>query len=147
MKKILLSGLLLVSISATSQIKVENTEKTELIGEVKQFGTSYEKITKSHNVCFLTYRDEKFATIDNYKHFSFSESDLDTIYSLFSDFTDKKKGDSKTVTLETGDVLLINYNMTMGTMYAEIFHTDTSGVTGKLRWLTQKQLKSLFGKN
>lgn len=147
MKKIILSGLLLVSLSAISQIKVEDTEKTEIIGEYKLLGTSYERISKLDGLYFLTYRDEKFTTVDNYKHFYFRESDLDTLYSLFSDFKDKKKGDSKTVTLEGGDTLIFNYNKMLGSMYAEVYHTDKNGTTGKLRWLNQKQLKQLFGKN
>jgi len=110
-------------------------------------GKSYEKISKMDNVYIFAYRDEKFNTTDNYKKFAFRESDLETLYSLFSDFTDKKKGDSKTVTLETGDTLVFNYNKMLGSMYAEVYHTDEAGVTGKLRWLNQKQLKVLFGKN
>lgn len=147
MKRIIFLALVFASLSVTSQIKVEDTEKFVVIGEYKLLGTSYEKLSKLDNVYVLTYRDEKFATMDNYKSFAFKESDLDILYALFSDFTDKKKGDSKKVTLETGDTLVFNYNKMLGSMYAEVYHTDKAGVTGKLRWLNQKQLKVLFGKN
>ena len=144
MKKIVLLGLLMITSAVKSQIKVEDTEKFQVVGEYKLLGKSYEKISKLDGVYVFAYRVEKFTTTDNYKSFAFRDSDLETLYSLFSDFTDKKKDDSKTVTLETGDTLVFNYNKTLGSMYAEVYHTDKAGVTGKLRWLNQKQIKLLI---
>ena len=138
--------LFFISLTSFSQIKVSETKKEEVVGEYKLLGTSYAKITKDGEYCFFMYRDEKFATIDNYKIFLFKATDLDAMYALFTDFTNIEKGAEKTVELEDGDKLKIEYKKTMGTMFAEVYHISKAGVIGKLRYLTPKQLKKLFGK-
>lgn len=146
MKKIITIITLFVAVSSFAQLKVSNVEESELIGEYKLLGKSYAKITKGDKYCFLTYRDEKFETIDSYKTFTFRYEDLDALYDLFTNFEGVKKGDEKRVDLENGDFLNFMYKKTLGQMHITIFHTDKAGVIGMMRTLTPKQTKSLFGK-
>ena len=138
--------MLFLSMTLFSQLKVSDTEKSENIGEFKSLGKTFAELNKHGDLAILTYRDEKFMQIDDYKSFSFDFSDLDTLYTLFSDFEDNVKGDSKTVDLPNGDKLVFNYKKTMGKMYAEVFHHSKAGTTGLLRWMTPKQVSKLFGK-
>mgnify|MGYP006178404877 CR=1 FL=1 len=138
--------LFFITLSSFAQLKVTETKKEEVVGEYNLLGTSYAKIAKDGEYCFFTYRDEKFAQIDNYKSFYFKITDLDSLYDLLTNFTNIEKGSKKTVELENGDKLDIEYKKTMGTMFAEVYHISKSGVIGKLRYLTPKQLKKLFGK-
>ena len=143
MKSIIL--FLLFPILAFSQIKIEDSNQ-EIIGEYKLLGTMYAKIVKQDNVCVFVYRDEKFTRFDSYKAFAFNQNDLDAIYSLFTDFSKIEKGSKKVVQLENGDKLLFEYKSMFGKIYADVTHQDTFGVLGKVRYLTNSQLKNLFGK-
>ena len=138
--------LLFITLGSFAQLKITETKKEEVVGEYKLLGKSYAKITKDDEYCFFTYRDEKFVQIDNYKLFYFKVTDLDSLYDLFTNFTNIEKGSKKTIELENGDKLDIEYKKSMGTMFAEVYHISKSGVIGKLRYLTPKQLNKLFGK-
>lgn len=146
MKKIITIITLFIAVSSFAQLKVSNVEEMEVIGEYKLLGKSYAKISKGNKLCFLTYRDEKFESIDNYKTFAFRYEDLDALYDLFTNFEGIEKGDEKKVELEDGDVLNIRYKKSLGIMYFTVFHTDRAGVIGMMRSLTPKQIKGLFGK-
>lgn len=140
--------LLIVFLSNVSfaQMKVYDTDKGEQIGVFKTMGTMYAELIKYDDVVVFTYRDEKFEKLDNYKKFSFYYSDIDTLYSLFIDFNNVKKGDSKTVELDNGDTLTFEYKKMLGKTYAKVFHHENSGVTGLLRYMTNKQIDRLFDK-
>lgn len=148
MKKIIIALLIgSISLISNAQIKVTENTKPEKIGEYKQMGTLYVSIEKSGTTCTLTYRDDKFTMSDEYKSFDFPYSDLDTMYSLFTNFEGIEKGTEKTVSLEDGGKVYFKYEKMMGKMYAEVIHVDKALVGGKLRWMTEKQIKKLFGKN
>ena len=147
MKKIITLLTLFIATASFAQLKVTDVKDTGvLIGEFKQMGKSYAKLQKESGLCILTYRDEKFEAIDNYKLFIFKEADLDAVYNLFANFEGIEKGQQKKVELENGHVLDITYGKTLGKMYAEVYHTDKAGIMGKMRWMNEKQLKQLFGK-
>ena len=146
MKKFTLLLTLFITSFSFSQMKVSNTDKGEQIGVFKSMGITYAELTKYDNLAMFTYRDEKFSKIDDYKTFSFSYSDLDSLYELFANFDNVKKGDSKTVDLDNGDRLVFEYKKTLGKMYAQVFHHDKNDVTGLIRYMTNKQIDKLFNK-
>ena len=147
MKRIIIALVIGLSLTSNAQVKVSETEKSEKIGEFKQMGTLYAEIEKTQDLYYLSYRDDKYTTRDEYKGFAFREQDLNVLYDLFTKFDGIEKGAEKVVDLETGGKLYFKYGKMMGQMYAEVIHEDKSGVTGKLRWMTEKQIKKLFGKN
>jgi hypothetical protein len=149
MRNIITIIALIITSASFAQMKVTDNKKTEyeLIGEYKLLGTSYAKIEKDGELCKFTYRDEKFTTMDNYKHFYFRYSDLDTLYGLLTNFDGIEKGSSKTVELEDGGDLTIRYEKMMGQMYVKVAHYDKAEVSGSIRDLTSKQFKKLFGKD
>lgn len=148
MKKLFALVFMFTATISFAQLKVSEVkdDPSQKIGEFKQLGKVYATLSREAGHCFLTYRDDNFATIDNYKTFTFKESDLDALYELFGKFDGIEKGTEKRVELELGHVLNITYGKMLGKMYAEINHTDRAGVTGKMRWMNDKQLKQLFGK-
>lgn len=146
MKKLFALVLMLTATISFAQLKVTDAKNTSVqVGEFKQLGKVYATLDKEDGHCFLTYRDDNFSTMDQYRTFTFKESDLDALYELFGKFDGIEKGTEKRVELELGHVLNITYGKTLGKMYAEV-HTDRAGVTGKMRWMNEKQLKQLFGK-
>lgn len=147
MRKILIACLMTFTLTASAQMKVSDAPKEVEIGEFKQLGTSYAEIVKYGDVCVFTYRDEKYEKIDSYSSFKFRISDLDGLYSLFTDFEGVEKDSEKRVELEDGGILFFRYKKMMGKMYAEVFHTNRAGIMGKIRWMNEKQLKTLFGKS
>ncbi|MBF01309.1 hypothetical protein [Flavobacterium coralii] len=146
MKKIFTLVVLFVSTLSFAQLKVSEVKESELIGEYKLLGKSYAKLEKESTLCFMTYRDERFESIDDYKMFVFKASDIDALYDLLTNFEGIEKGTKKRVELESGDVLSLEYKKMLGKMYVEIIHIDKAGVMGMMRWLTPKQFKELFGK-
>lgn len=147
MKKLFALVLMMTATISFAQLKVTDAKNTSVqVGEFKQLGKVYATLVKEDGFCFLTYRDDNFSTIDHYKTFTFKESDLDALYELFGKFDGIEKGTEKRVELELGHVLNITYGKMLGKMYAEVNHTDRAGVTGKMRWMNDKQLKQLFGK-
>lgn len=147
MKNLILLFITTICINAHSQIKVSETEKFDPVGEYKLLGTSYAKIERKNDYLFFTYKDEKFTTIDSYKSFYFKETDLESMFDLFYNMENKQVGDEKTVELENGDKLFFTYKKTFGKMHASVIHVDKAGVGGAIRYLTDKQLKKLFGKS
>lgn len=147
MKRILALCLMVISsITTTAQMKVSETPKADKIGEFKQLGNSYAEITKIGNTCQFMYKDVKFTKVDSYKSFYFSYNDLDTLYSMFTNFEGIEKNAEKMVELEDGGKLYFTYKKQLGQMYADVVHIDKAGVGGKLMYMTEKQLKRLFGK-
>ena len=134
------------TLTVSAQMKVSDTPKTDKVGEYKQLGKSYAEITKSGNTCTFIYRDDEFSTIDTYRSFTFSYSDLDTLYKMFTDFEGIEKDTEKMVDLEDGGRLYFRYKKTLGKMYADVIHINSATVSGKIRYMTEKQLKELFGK-
>ena len=95
----------------------------------------------------LKFRQKyKFTEIDSRKSFIFKTEDLDTLYKLYTDFEGIEKDSRKTVDLEDGSQLVFTYKKMMGKMYAELIHIDKYSVAGRVRYMTEKQLKKLFGK-
>ena len=90
MKKIIVVLFLLVFVNSFSQIKVSDTKTPELIGEIRLMGKLNIELTKNNGVCTFTYIDEKFTQITNYKSFNFKESDMESLYTLFSYEQEKK---------------------------------------------------------
>lgn len=146
MKKILIACLMTLSLTTTAQIKISDTPKADRIGEFKQLGESYVEINKMNNTCQFTYKDVKFIKVDSYKTFYFSYEDLDTLYMMFTNFEGIEKNTEKMVELEDGGKLYFTYKKQLGQMFADVVHIDNAGVTGKIRYMTEKQLKKLFGK-
>ncbi len=146
MKKILIACLMTLSLTATAQMKVSDTPKADKIGEYKLLGTTYAEINKTNNTCEFTYKDEKFIKIDSYKSFYFSYNDLDTLYDMFTNFEGIEKNAEKMVELEDGGRLYFTYKKQFGKMFADVIHIDKAEVGGKIRYMTEKQLKQLFGK-
>lgn len=134
------------SLIGTAQMKVSETTKPETIGEYKLFGQSYAEISKINETCAFTYRDEKFTRLDSYKTFYFTYEDLDLLYGMFTNFEGIEKDAEKKVELEDGGRLYFTYKKMLGKMYADVVHIDKAGIAGKIRYLTEKQLKKLFGK-
>jgi len=139
MKKIIVVLFLLVFVNSFSQIKVSDTKTPELIGEIRLMGKLNIELTKNNGVCTFTYIDEKFTQITNYKSFNFKESDMESLYTLFSSEQEKKT--KKTVDLEDGVRLDLEFNS-----FLTIYHTDKSGVVGMCR-MNLRQIKKVFGKS
>jgi hypothetical protein len=139
MKKIIVVLFLLVFVNSFSQIKVSDTKTPELIGEIRLMGKLNIELTKNNGVCTFTYIDEKFTQITNYKSFNFKESDMESLYTLFSSEQEKKT--KKTVDLEDGVRLDLEFNS-----FLTIYHTDKSGVVGMCR-MNLRQIRKVFGKS
>jgi hypothetical protein len=139
MKKIIVVLFLLVFVNSFSQIKVSDTKTPELIGEIRLMGKLNIELTKNNGVCTFTYIDEKFTQITNYKSFNFKESDIESLFTLFSSEQEKKT--KKTVDLEDGVRLDLEFNS-----FLTIYHTDKSGVVGMCR-MNLRQIKKVFGKS
>lgn len=147
MKKLFTIVALVVASVSFAQLKVTDVKNTtEVIGEYKILGKSYAKLEKLETLCVLTYRDEKYAAIDNYKSFYFRQSDIDALYDLLTNYEGIEKGAEKRVDLENGDRIDIHYKKLLGKMYARVYHTDKAGVMGVMKDLTAKQYQDLFGK-
>ena len=149
MKKIITIITLIITTASFAQMKVTDNKdepKPELIGEYKILSTSQAKLEKLGDVCIFTYRDQKFTTRDEYKHFLFRSSDLETFYGLLTNFEGIEKGEKKTIELEDGGKLYIEYKKLMGQMYVSIIHIDNADVTGSVVDLEPKRVKKIFGK-
>ena len=146
MKKLFTIAVMLFTVASFAQLKVSKSEKNEPIGEYKLLGKPYVQLFKEGDYAVFMYRDEKFTQIDEYKHFMIKYSDLDALYDLFTNFTDVKKGDVKEVELEDGEKLYFKYGKTLGKWHANVTHRSRAGVEGEMRFLTEKQLKEVFGK-
>jgi hypothetical protein len=144
MKKIITALLLAVVTNCLSQVKVSDTKVPELIGEIRLMGKLNISLTKDNGICELTYIDEKFTQITNYKSFLFRESDIETIYNLLT--SEQEKGTKKTIELEDGGHLDIEFNKSMGSKYITIYHIDKAGVIGMCR-MNLKQINKVFGKS
>ncbi len=146
MKKFITITVLLLGFIGFGQMKVSEGTKAEIIGQVKPMGIFTAELSKTNDIYILAYRDPAYQQIDVIKSFGFKVIDLDTMYSLLSDFTNVKEGDVKNVDLEDGGHLNIEYKKAFGKMYASTMHTDRAGVSALLPYLTNKQLSKLFGK-
>ena len=144
MKKIITVLLLAVVTNCLSQVKVSDTKVPELIGEIRLMGKLNISLTKDNGICELTYIDEKFTQITNYKSFLFRESDIETIYNLLT--SEQEKGTKKTIELEDGGHLDIEFNKSMGSKYITMYHIDKAGVIGMCR-MNLKQINKVFGKS
>ncbi|GAA4059240.1 hypothetical protein [Flavobacterium chungnamense] len=145
MKKIINALLFLAIVTnCLSQVKVSDTKVPELIGEIRLMGKLNISLTKDNGICELTYIDEKFTQITNYKSFLFRESDIETIYNLLT--SEQEKGTKKTIELEDGGRLDIEFNKSMGSKYITIYHIDKAGVIGMCR-MNLKQINKVFGKS
>lgn len=142
MKKLLLLFIFTSAVSY-SQMKVSSTET---IGKVSDFGGFIASTEKTDDIVKFYYQDAEYTNQKNVKNFSFKASDIDTLYKLLTDFTGVTKGQTKTVELENGDRIKIEYAKQMGVMFAKVLHTDKNGIEGSVRYLTSNQLKKLFGK-
>lgn len=143
MKTIILAVFLTVFTNCLSQVKVTDTKEPEIIGEIRLMGNLNISLTKNNGICTFTYQDEKFTKIANYKFFLFRESDIDTIYGVFS--SEQEKGTKKTIELEDGGRLDIEFNKSMGSKYITIYHINKAGVIGICR-MNSKQINKVFGK-
>lgn len=143
MKKIIVAVFLIVFTNCFCQVKVSETKEPELIGEIRLMGKLNIGLTKNNDICTFTYIDEKFTQITNYKSFLFRESDIETIYNVFS--SEQIKGSKKTIDLEDGGHLDIEFNKSMGSKYITIFHIDKAGTIGMCR-MNLKQINKVFGK-
>ena len=143
MKKIIVVVLLTVFTNCLSQVKVSDTKEPELIGEIRLMGKLNIGLTKNNGICTFEYIDEKYTQITNYKSFSFRESDIETIYNVFS--SEQEKGTKKTIDLEDGGRLEIEFNKSMGSRYITIYHINKAGVIGMCR-MNSKQINKVFGK-
>lgn len=131
--------------SLTSAQMVVKDLKPEVIGEFKQLGTLYAEIKCEGDECTFTYKDDQFKHITSYKSFKFNKEDMDVLYALFTNFEGVKPGDEKEVNTLDGARLQFVYSKALGKMYVEVYHLR-SGTAGKLRWMTEKQARKLFGK-
>lgn len=143
MKKIFLTLFLALITNCFSQVKVTDTKEPEIIGQIKLMGNVNIILTKNDGNCMFTYIDEKFTKITEYKSFSFKESDLETIYGIMS--SEQEKGAKKTIELEDGDKLEIEFSKSMGSKFISIFHISRAGVIGLCR-MNIKQINKVFGK-
>lgn len=147
MKKGLTLLLIFCSAIAFAQIKITDGKDIEdsTIGEYKTFGTLQVGLTKIGDKVKLTYRDAYVTVTDSYKSFTFSYDDLETIYTLFSDFSKVKKGDEKIVELEDGHTLYFRYGKTLGKMHVTVFD-EFADIIGKVPYMNKKQTEKVFGK-
>ncbi|MUV05473.1 hypothetical protein GN157_17300 [Flavobacterium rakeshii] len=148
MKKILTIFCLVLSVSAFSQMKVtKNKEsKVEVIGAAKPMGVLFGQINKTDDgTCSFIYRDTEYTQTDKYELFYFNYSDLDTLYGLFTDFSNVKEGDSFTVDILKGEKLIFEYKKMLGKIYPYVTHVG-SAYEKVLPYYTPKQLKKIFGK-
>src|SRR5690554_825039 len=114
MKKILLLLFITIGTVSYSQIKVEDTKKEIIIGSVDYMKVPYIQLIDLGDYVAFRYRDMSFQHIYEYKNFSIRKSDLETLYGLLSDLKNKEIGTSKTVTLEDGGFLTIEYKKMAG---------------------------------
>ena len=144
MKKIFLTVFLAVITNCFSQVKVTDTKEPEIIGQIKLMGNVNIILTKKNGNCIFTYIDEKYTKITEYKSFLFKETDIETIYGILS--SEQEKGTKKTIELEDGDRLEIEFSKSMGAKFITIFHINTAGVIGLCR-MNIKQINKVFGKS
>lgn len=150
MKKIITIITLIITTASFAQMKVTNKKdepKPELIGEYKILSKSQAKLEKKGDVYIFTYRDQLFTTRDEYKHFLFRSSDFDAFYDLLTNFEGIEKGEEKTVDLEDGGKLSIEYKKLLGQMYVRIVHVDEAAVGGAVIDLEPKKVNKIFGKD
>ncbi len=145
MRTLLTTLTLFITLSVSAQITVEKNEKSITIGKHAPMGITYAQISQTGEVCSFLYKDRQYTQINEYKSFVFLASDLETLYTLFTDLSGKKEGESITVNLELGESLRIEYRKSMGVLYADISHVQKSGVIGQLPYLTKRQTQKVFG--
>lgn len=150
MKKILLLANLLIATACWSQIKdlSDLQEKCTTVGKIAPMGSFMGELEKCSETKFrFLYRDLKFTSIINIKHFSFEDQEgaLDYFYNTLIKGLEELPIEDKILQLPE-DMLLIKFKKTFGVPVATIYHTNKAGVTGVSQSFTRKQINKLFGK-
>lgn len=146
-KLILLSGFLLSTVLAFSQIKVQSMEKTTLIGKCDRADLSYIAHGKD-TTYFITFRNAEYTTLSDYKTVEFSgegntlSSLYDILMSFFSDQNRKNKEYEVPFMLGDNQMLCKNFRMLGCTSVTFCKVTKPSGFC----YLTEGQVKKLFNR-
>lgn len=152
MKKILFSFVLLVSISATAQIREVEKSKYQEIGKVSPGGMAFissisvmrDTAVNGTNSYLWMYNNLKYSTITDIKSISFTASneDFDGLYELLKTQLSADKGTEKDLELGKSRITIKtirNLGISSLTIY------DLTGGGGYF-YLTAKQVDKLFGK-
>lgn len=148
-KMFLLLMLLTVSMSFAQLKKVESSE-SEVIGRVQPFGLPMEaECTKTENIYTIKFKDKQFTTINEYRSFSFTDSD-NTFNDLYAAIDEgfKKNATDETIHLELPDYnLSLRFTKGMGIQSLSISYSKkNSDLVFSSNFLTKKQVEKLFGK-
>jgi len=77
------------------------------IGEIRLMNQLHVSLTKEQDKNVLMYRDEKFVQITSFKTISLTEQETERLYEIL--IAKKEKGTTHNLTLESGEVLNIEY--------------------------------------
>lgn len=146
MKKTFLLFTILISIFSFSQIRIDNSPNSILVGKITAGSISLEKLDRKYTIC---YDDAKFTKVSSLKCFSFLdvENDFENFYALLLDgFNNPPKENIK---LDfPNDNIEIHYEKMMGVVSMQfIQYFKEANVYGYSSYITKKQLQKLFGKN
>jgi hypothetical protein len=157
MKKLLMVTMIaLTSLTSFGQLQKLQLTKSIKVGEIKPVGvfiadvSYYVSEVDGSQKYTLTYRNGKYAQIDDYKELKFNadSATINELYKLFSDaFTaeDIKKYE-QTIQLGKSVVQIKGYKM-MGMKGVQFFVTSESNVFSYINPINETQLKNLFGKS
>lgn len=152
MKKLLLALLVLVSISASAQIREVEKSKFEKIGEISPGGMAFitsmsvlrDTAKNGTNSYHWMYNNLAYTRITDIKSISFtaSEEDFNALYEMMKTQMSAEKGTEKELMLGNSRISFKTIR-TLGVSSLTIYDLSTGGYF----YLTSKQLDKLFGKN
>ncbi len=152
MKKVLFSLVLLVSISATAQIREVEKSKYQEIGKVSPGGMAFissisvmkDTAVNGTNSYLWMYNNLKYSTITDIRSISFTASneDFDGLYELLKTQLSADKGTEKDLELGKSRITIKTIR-NLGVSSLTIY--DLTGGGGYF-YLTSKQVDKLFGK-
>lgn len=138
---------LFVSFSASAQIEIKKSPAKTVIGEFKNGGSIGAQLSRMESdvdtTNLLLYSNLKYRTITDYQTIVF-DGDPESLYEILKTFFKEENVKNKDykVNLRLGDKdVILSSTRTMG-ITSIIFWTDNG-----FFYITEKQLKKLFGKD
>lgn len=151
MKKVILVGFVLLSVTAQAQITNLEVSKETVIGKVKIALTKYNELSykvdsEGDTVYIFSYRDKTYKSIEVWDNIYFQGGAqvLQDLYNTLIATLEADKNTEKSFKLGETNVSVIS-KRSLGTQYLMIYPTKKSGSIG-VTDLTKAQLDKLFGK-
>lgn len=148
MKKITIIIAFLIACSAYPQLQVIETEDPIEIGKVGAPMMPFDiKCDKIDDTYIFAYKDIKFQHLTEYKSFEvIGEKDFESLYNMIIDGLENQPDDEIMLKIDKG-YLWLKFKKSFG-RYVQIGHAvdENANVIGFSRWLTENQVKRLFGK-